>query len=135
SAASGWFRNPRLPATGADRAGSGPPETVPRPGSGRLPGTDSLAGGRHAAQVIAHPARSDRMVAGMPVRIPRANLLPGSADGGQSAASSPADGQETQTAVLRQRSPERARSRLSGFQRGARRAEGQTARTGEGTDR
>ena len=35
----------------------------------------------------------------------------------------------------RTRSPELARSRLSGFQRGARRAEGQTPRTAEGADR
>jgi signal transduction histidine kinase len=121
SVTSDWFGNPRLSATGA--------------GGGRPPGNDSWAGGWHATQVIAHPIRGDRTVAGMPVRIPRANLLPGSADGGQHAVSRPADGQEEQTTVLRQRSPERARSRLSGFQRGARRAEGQTARTGEGSDR
>ena len=79
--------------------------------------------------------------AGLPVRVPRANLLPGSAGGGRQAdsrvTSRPADGYQAQTsAALRPpRSPELARSRLSGFQRGARRAEGQTPRTAEGADR
>ena len=89
------------------------------------------------------PIRSmaDDTAAGLPVRVPRANLLPGSAGGGRPAdsrvTSRPADGYQAQTsAALRPtRSPELARSRLSGFQRGARRAEGQTPRTAEGADR
>ena len=80
--------------------------------------------------------RGDRMVAGMPVRVPHANLLPGSAGGGQRVASGPADGHQAQAqAALPQRSPETTRSRLSGFQRGGRRAEGQTPHAGERTDR
>jgi signal transduction histidine kinase len=129
--ASGWFRNRRFPGA------------VPQP-TGGLPAadgwaggpsaTDGWAGGLQAAQIIANPVRGDRMVAGMPVRVPHANLLPGSVDGGQRAAGRPGDGHGGQ-ATLPQRSPELARSRLSGFQRGARRAEGQTPHAGERADR
>jgi signal transduction histidine kinase len=130
-----WFRNRRSP------------EAVPQPAGGRLPATDnwtgpatdSWAGGLQAAQIIANPVRGDRMVAGMPVRVPHANLLPGSVDGAQRAAGRPAGGHGEQggqaPAMLPQRSPELARSRLSGFQRGARRAEGQAPHAGERTDR
>ena len=79
------------------------------------------------------------------MRVPKANLIPGSAPGGRGgpgggmAASSmgAGGGNESQPmpAPLPQRSPEQARSRLSGFQRGARRAESQPPRAGEGTDR
>ena len=104
-------------------------------------GKDGWAEGRHAAQIIADPVHGDDTAAGLPVRVPRANLLPGSAGGGRQAdsrvTSRPADDYQAQTsAALRPtRSPELARSRLSGFQRGARRAEGQTPRTAEGADR
>jgi signal transduction histidine kinase len=135
-ATSNWFRNRRSPATGTAEAYSRPPEAVPQPGVAWHSVTDGWAEGRQAAQIIANPVRGDRTVAGMPVRVPHANLLPGSADGGQRVASGPADGHEGQTpAVLPQRSPEMIRSRLSGFQRGARRAEGQTPHTGERTGR
>jgi len=126
-ATSNWFTSRRSPATGTSEAYSRPPDAVPRPGGAGHPVTDAWAEGRHAAQIIANPVRGDRTVAGMPRRVPRANLLPGSADGGQPAVSWPADAREGQTpAVLPQRSPEIARSRLSGFQRGARRADDQT---------
>jgi signal transduction histidine kinase len=135
-ARSNWFTSRRSPATGTAEAYSRPPDAVPRPGGAGHPVTDAWAEGRHAAQIIADPVRGDRTVAGMPRRVPHANLLPGSADGGQPAVSWPADAREGQTpAVLPQRSPEIARSRLSGFQRGARRADDQTPYAGEGTDR
>ena len=136
-ATSNWFTSRRSPATGTAEAYSRPPEAVPqfvRARAGRHR-TDGWAGGRQAAQIITNPVRGDRTVAGMPVRVPHANLLPGSADGGQRAASRSADGHEGQTlAMLPQRAPETARSRLSGFQRGGRRAEGQTPDAGERTD-
>ncbi len=105
---------------------------------------------RHATQVMSDPVRSDRTVAGMPVRVPRANLIRGSADGGRRAdsggASRPAAGPEAQRPAgpaPRQppagpgpeRSPEMARSLLSGFQRGAGRAGPRTPAPGEGADR
>jgi signal transduction histidine kinase len=158
SATSNWFRSRRpaaagtagnggvpLAANGTAGNGGGPPEaalqaSLPQAGDAKPSGSDVWADGRQAAQIIADPVRSDRTVAGMPVRVPRANLLPGSAGGGRHADSRvnsrPADGHEAQTpTALQRRSPETARSRLSGFQRGTRRAEGQTPRTGEGADR
>jgi hypothetical protein len=135
-ATSNWFTSRRSPVTGTAEAYTRPPETVPQPGGAGHPVTDGWAEGRQAAQTIANPVRGDRTVAGMPVRVPHANLLPGSADGGRRAASWPADAREGQTpTVLPQRSPEIARTRLSGFQRGAHRAEGLTPYAGERTDR
>ncbi len=141
AAASDWFRSRRLAAAGSAGNGSSPP----RPGPQADGGSPSIAGGwaegRHAAQVIADPVRGDDTVAGLPMRVPRANLIPGSAGGGRPAdrgeTSRPANGPKAQTpaAARPQRSPEMARSRLSGFQRGARRAEGQPPRTAEGADR
>ncbi len=139
-ATSAWFRSRRLSATPAARNGGSPPWAAPQAGNGGLSGPDGWTEGRHAAQIIADPVRGDDTVAGLPVRVPRANLIPGSAGGYRAdsrVTSRQADGHEAQTpAGLRpQRSPEMARSRLSGFQRGARRAEGQTPRTAEGADR
>jgi signal transduction histidine kinase len=144
-ATSNWFRSRRPSATPAAPAagnGGGPSAAAPQTGGGGLSGTDEWAQGRHAAQILADPVRGDRTVAGLPVRIPQANLIPGSMGGGRRAdrrvTSRPADSheaQQTPAAPLPQRSPEMARSRLTGFQRGARRAESQRPRTGEGADR
>ena len=141
SATSSWFRSRRTSATPAAGNGGTPPETAPQTEGDGSSGADRWAEGRHAAQIIADPVRGDGTVAGLPTRVPRANLIPGSAGGGRSAdsrvTSRPADGHQPQTpaAPRPHRSPEMARSRLSGFQRGARRAEGQTPRTAEGADR
>jgi signal transduction histidine kinase len=142
SATSSWFLNSRQPsATGTARNGGSPTAAAPQSGGGELNGMDGWAEGRHAAQVIADPVRGDDTVAGLPVRVPRANLIPGSAGGGRQAdggvTGRPADGHKAQApaASRPQRSPEMARSRLSGFQRGTRRAEGQTPRTAKGADR
>jgi signal transduction histidine kinase len=135
-ATSNWFRSRQPSATGAAEAYGGPAEAVSQPGAAWNSVSDGWTGGRQAAQIIANPVRGDRMVAGMPVRVPHANLLPGSAGGGQRVASRPADGYEGQMpAGLPQRSPETTRSRLSGFQRGGRRAEGQIPHAGKRTDR
>ena len=136
STTSSWFDSRRPSAT--DTASSG---NMPASPDGWAEGKDGWAEGKHAAQIIADPVRGSDTAAGLPVRVPRANLLPGSAGGGRPAdsrvTSRPADGYQAQTsAALRPtRSPELARSRLSGFQRGARRAEAQTPRTAEGADR
>jgi signal transduction histidine kinase len=140
SATSSWFRSRRLSATPAAGNGGTSPGAAPQAGGARLSGAEGWAEGKHAAQIIADPVRGDSTVAGLPTRVPRANLIPGSAGDGRQAdsrvTSYPADGHQTQTpAAGLQRSPELARSRLSGFQRGARRAESQTPRTAEGADR
>jgi signal transduction histidine kinase len=133
---------------GAQSAGWGAQQSggwTPDPNSGWGPDTSSLApGGRRPADVVADPVQGEQTSAGLPMRVPKANLIPGSAPGGRGgpggpgngmAASSMGGGNESQSAPLPQRSPEQARSRLSGFQRGARRAESQPPRAGEGTDR
>ena len=150
---SSWFTSRRPSATAAAGNGSSPSEVAPpggappagggAPSGGGLPaGPDGWAESRHAAEIISDPVRSDRTVNGLPVRVPRANLIPGSVGGGRppgggGGSQRPADGHEAQTpaAPAPQRSPDLARSRLSGFQRGNRRAEGQPPRTGEGADR
>ena len=55
------------------------------PAAGGVSGPDLWADGQYAAQVIAEPVRGDQTAAGLPVRVPRANLLPGSAGGGRPA--------------------------------------------------
>ncbi len=140
---SNWFRSRRISATGvgtgsAPRLGNGSGTTggwpavpaPPPPGSGAPYGTDPWTQQRHAAGIIADPVRGDQTSAGLPVRVPKANLIPGSAG------ARPAEVQPGQplTSPLPQRSPEMARSRLSGFQRGSRRAEGQQQRAEEGAD-
>jgi hypothetical protein len=152
SAVSDWFRSWRSPAPGS---GGSPSAAPPADGGGRA-GTDGWAGddgwaaGKHAAQIVANPVHGDHTAAGLPVRVPRANLIPGSAGAhragsgatsrppdGRPADSRPADGRGAQAASAARapRSPELARSRLSGFQRGTRRAKGHKPHAGEGADR
>ena len=123
-------------------AGAAAPPAGPQAGQqdGRgAGGNDGWSVGKHAAQIIAEPVRGDFTSAGLPTRVPRANLIPGSA-GGRSAAgapSRPGSGPDGQAPVTPRspRSPDVARNRLSGFQRGVRRAKGVTPDDGEGADR
>jgi signal transduction histidine kinase len=151
SSTSIWFRS-HAPAADSADGGSpaeAPPPAVPGlpvPGTlpvrgglpmpGELPvqggpsGPDLWADDQHAAHVIADPVRGDQTAAGLPVRVPRANLLPGSAGGGRSADDA-AGGRAAQRPAAVQRSPELIRSRLNGFQGGIRRAKGEEPGTGE----
>jgi hypothetical protein len=146
SAVSDWFRSPRAPATG----NGGSPTTAEPKDLGWRADADGWAEGRHAAQIVADPVRGDHTAAGLPVRVPRANLISGSAGGhraGNGATSRPPDGRpgdgrpsdsrgaQAAPAARAPRSPELARNRLSGFQRGTRRAKGQTPDAGEGAER
>jgi hypothetical protein len=90
---SDWFGNRRTPAGGAAAAGS----------SGR-PAADR---GWDAARTVLTPSSSGVTTAGLPVRVPRANLVPGTIGDPPSDAPAPA------------RSADATRDRLSGFQRGA----------------
>ena len=63
--------------------------------------------GWHAAKAVTAPSSSGVTTAGLPVRMPRANLVPGAISGPPAAAPAPA------------RSATAARDRLAGFQRGA----------------
>jgi anti-sigma regulatory factor (Ser/Thr protein kinase) len=136
-----WFRSRQTTGTADDDR---PAEAEPRAGEGEPAGADAWAEGRHAAEIIANPVRGDRTSAGLPVRVPQANLIPGSAGGGRwaddGAASRPAGragspAASTPAAWAPQRSPEMARSRLAGIQRGIRRAKDQTPPAGEEADR
>jgi hypothetical protein len=137
-AAAGNGNGPPRPAAGAATQPNGQPNGQP---AGRgADGNDGWSVGRHAAQIVAEPVRGDFTSAGLPTRVPRANLIPGSAADGRSAAgapSRPGSGPEGQAPLTPRspRSPDVARTRLSGFQRGGRRAKGLTPEDGEGADR
>jgi hypothetical protein len=103
-----------------------------------MPSGPSLwAEGQHAAQVIAKPVHGDQTAAGLPVRVPRANLLPGSAGGGQPAGNGAAGrrtGGRAPQLPAADRSPDLARNRLSGFQGGIRQAKDQDQASGMGEE-
>jgi Histidine kinase-, DNA gyrase B-, and HSP90-like ATPase len=95
-----------------------------------------------AAPIVTDPVRGDRTGSGLPLRVPQANLTPGSMDGarqdGTVVPGYHADRGEAQTPAQPwppQRSADIARSRLSGFQSGVRRGKSQTPRAEEGSDR
>jgi len=89
---SDWFSSRRKPSGGAAAEG----------------GWQAPAdGGWHAAKTVLTPASSGVTTAGLPVRAPRANLVPGAIGGSRPDAAGPA------------RSADAARNRLAGFQRGA----------------
>jgi len=151
-----WFRSPRISAADAGTGKADRPDsrgrdgaagvpaataaTAARQGGGWYSGIDSWEQQRRAAEIIAAPIRGSQTPAGLPVRVPQANLIPGSAGrsrpaeaNGAAALSHAARGYEAPD-PLPQQSAELARSRLSGFQRGARRAESQQQYGGERTD-
>ncbi len=152
AATSDWFRSRPSSAAGTNGKTNGSgiataatDATIPpaQPEIRRPSGTDEWTVGRHAAQIIAEPVRGDFTAAGLPTRVPQANLIPGSAGGGRAPGSGgtsrPGPGHETQapTAPRSPRSPDVARNRLSGFQRGVRRAKGPSPSapdSGEGTE-
>ncbi len=139
SATSDWFHSRRSSSTTG--SGSSSPGAASQAGSGWRSGTErSWAEGTQAARIVADPVRGDQTAAGLPRRVPRANLLPGSAGGRHAASgvtSRPADGPDAQApaAARPRRSPEMARSRLSGFQSGARRAKGSDSSRARGAGR
>jgi signal transduction histidine kinase len=137
----GWFRSRRPSATRT--AGDGGLRPAAGDG-GELSGADAWAENQRAARIIADPVRGDLTAAGLPIRVPQANLIAGSADprragggrpaDGRPSDGRPADGHPGQGAAARppRLSADLARSRLAGFQRGFRRAKDQAPRSGEG---
>jgi signal transduction histidine kinase len=141
------------PAIPAWRAFDTPPSSPSAPGPSvpSTPVPSMLASGPPAAGTVPPPAPADRTAAGLPVRTPGAKLFPGSA--GDTRASDPVmdeayapGGQPESRGTGRQarpsrqapplnRSPERARSRLSGFQLGSREAGTGTPGAGEEASR
>jgi signal transduction histidine kinase len=146
AASSDWFRvrptasNGSGNGSGNGAAATGPQPAAQQPDGRSQPRADEWATGKHAAQIIAEPVRGDFTSAGLPTRVPQANLIPGSAGGrgpGSGAGGRPGSGPETQAPATPRppRSPDVARNRLSGFQRGVQRAKGHSPDPGEGTDR
>jgi hypothetical protein len=124
----------RIPGSGGNGGSmTGPMRAA---GAGRFE-TDGWAMGKHAAQIIAQPVRGESTAAGLPVRVPQANLIPGSLGGprrGGSGAAGPTDYDMPAPTATPTRSPDLARNRLSGFQRGPIRAKGDKPRADQGAD-
>jgi signal transduction histidine kinase len=102
---SDWFRRGGTTRTATQRAPGGSAE--------QDAWTSPADAGWRAAQVVATPVVGEETQAGLPRRVPQANLVPGSVGNGAR------EGEEAAEAPAR--SADEARSRLSGFQRGMRR--------------
>jgi hypothetical protein len=142
--------------------------------AGTSDGSGTSSGDRwaEAAQIVSEPNGGDQTAAGLPLRVPRANLIPGSTQDGVDSTGRDSTGRDSTSgghgtadgsavanravgggriggqpmtsqqdsypgqppAASRPRTPDMARSRLSGFQRGTRRAQDQRP-AGEGADR
>jgi signal transduction histidine kinase len=106
----GWFRRDDAPVGSATGQ---PPEN-----SWTSPAGDGL----RAARAVASPVVGETSAAGLPIRVPSANLLPGAVRRPEDQqAEQPAWGAESrhQAAIARRRSPGEVRSRLAEFQQGA----------------
>jgi len=108
---SDWFR--RI-GTSAESGGAAAPSTE----SWNSPADD----GWRAAQVAAAPNADETTNAGLPKRVPRANLVPGSVGSGEAAAPE---------AAPQARSADEIRNRMSSFQRGVREARAAAPQTEE----
>jgi signal transduction histidine kinase len=101
---SDWFRR---------SGGSGKPlSSAAAPAAGQTWNSPADEGWR-AARVVASPEAGETTTAGLPKRVPRANLVPGSVGGGS---------EETAEDAPPIRSADTIRSRMSSFQRGVREA-------------
>jgi signal transduction histidine kinase len=106
---SDWFR--RSGKTMTANRGTGPQPQL-QPATQATTWTSPADEGWRAAQVVATPAAGETTQAGLPKRVPRANLVPGSVGGGDR------DGAEAQAAPAR--TADDVRSRMSSLQRGVR---------------
>jgi hypothetical protein len=106
---SDWFRRSGTTMTGPQPALS----SAAQPPASQAAWTSPADEGWRAAQVVASPAAGETTQAGLPRRVPRANLVPGSVG---------SDGTGSQDAVAEApaRSADAIRSRMSSFQRGVR---------------
>jgi hypothetical protein len=105
---SDWFRRSGKP-TGSGTGTATATATVTQP-SWNSPADE----GYRAARVAATPAAGENTTAGLPKRVPRANLVPGSVGIGSG-------GEETESAPP-VRSADTIRNRMASFQRGVREA-------------
>ena len=109
---SDWFRR-----SGTTHAGAQDKATVPDQASWHSPADE----GWRAAETVAAPSTGATTSAGLPRRVPRANLVPGSV--GETATASDSGGAS--------RSADEVRSRLASFQRGVREARAAAPKTEE----
>jgi hypothetical protein len=113
---SDWFRRSGQTMTATQQRPQGAPATQGAPAAQGAAGqqafrTSPADEGWKAAQAVASPEAGETTGAGLPKRVPRANLVPGSvASGG---------GQEPE-AEAPVRSPDAIRNRMASFQRGVR---------------
>ncbi len=109
---SDWFRRSGKSMSSGPRPGTGPQPVVAAQTASTW--TSPADDGWRAAQAVAAPAAGETTNAGLPKRVPRANLVPGSVGGG--------GGQDADAAVSTApaRTAEDIRSRMSSFQRGVR---------------
>ncbi len=154
-AVSNWFRPKRPSPVNGQNGGSA--VEVMSSASGVDTWSDGgwrsadMNGGWRSADAMGAPVRGENTGAGLPTRIPKANLFPGSVGGRQATGnggtgqfpvfSEPAPGYDAEPPTVSyppappRRSAEQARSRLSGFQLGSRDAAGRTPRAGEEASR
>jgi signal transduction histidine kinase len=105
SVESDWFRRGRQPASDGNSRPPAPEHRI-----------SPAEEGFRAARAAASPATGETTAAGLPRRVPNANLIPGKVGGDQApqpAGQQPASGPPGRTA-------EQARSRMTGLQRGVR---------------
>jgi hypothetical protein len=110
---SDWFRRSGKPLTAPQRGGTGG-QAQASPQATQSSWTSPADEGWRAAQVVASPAAGDQTQAGLPRRVPRANLVPGSVGGSGGPSSHEAEPEAPA------RSADAARSRMASFQRGVR---------------
>jgi signal transduction histidine kinase len=113
---SDWFRRSGKSLSAARPASGGPAGDA-----GGHSWTSPADEGWRAAQALAAPSAGDTTQAGLPRRVPRANLVPGSVGGGGGDAEADAP----------TRSPDVARTRMASFQRGVREGRAATPQTEE----
>jgi signal transduction histidine kinase len=106
---SDWFRRSGTTMTGPQPALSSAAQPPADQGTWTSPADE----GWRAAQVVASPAAGETTQAGLPRRVPRANLVPGSVGSGGT-------GSQDAVAEAPARSADDVRSRMSSFQRGVR---------------
>jgi hypothetical protein len=122
---SDWFRRsgqtltaaPQPAAAAAPPAAQGAQSAQVGRSSAQGTWTSPADEGWRAAQVVASPSAGDTTQAGLPRRVPRANLVPGSV--GSPGTGNGDSGQEA-GAEVPARSPDAARNRMASFQRGVR---------------
>jgi signal transduction histidine kinase len=112
---SDWFRRSGQTMTATQQRPQGTPASAAAGQAGQAAPqafrTSPADEGYKAAQAVASPEAGETTGAGLPRRVPRANLVPGSVGSG--------DGQEPE-AEAPVRSPDAVRSRMASFQRGVR---------------